>query len=255
MRTILQAMVRKTDGRPGFGYHGDFMMGWDVNFLQAAINTCRNESGKIEDCKLFNLVDEATARKCMMQPANFLSDENVEGPFASLPGNVAVVGGNGAVDDGKGAKPVSAKPVLTYAPGEQPTAPGVLLPGQALKETSSAAPVKEVPAPSLAGLSSSRTSVVAAKSSATSSKQPPPVVAPPPAVATEKPTPSETKSFYSTQYVTNGGLVSKILWEEDFVYVTSYRDTTTTITSSVAAAQPSVGRRAVHRHGHGHRRL
>lgn len=34
----------------GFGYHGDFMNGWDIDVLQQAIDTCTDDSGLVERC-------------------------------------------------------------------------------------------------------------------------------------------------------------------------------------------------------------
>ncbi|KAH0122003.1 hypothetical protein KCU82_g22542, partial [Aureobasidium melanogenum] len=40
----------------GYGYHGDFQMGWDSSdFLQSAVDTCTNASGQIQDCPLFDI--------------------------------------------------------------------------------------------------------------------------------------------------------------------------------------------------------
>ncbi|PNY28907.1 Uncharacterized protein TCAP_01175 [Tolypocladium capitatum] len=183
----------------GYGYHGDFMMGWDEAFLQKAVNTCTNLSGKIEDCPLFNVVDQGKATKCNLRlplPKPIIG-ENVQGPVANLPGNVQVLGG-GSGDNRNG--PAAPKPALTYVPGQKPSDSASPLPGQIFKDKSSSA----------AGFGIEAVTV-----------QPttPPATTPAP----------EIKSYYSTQYVTNGNVVSKILWVEQFVYVTQYTDTTTTV--------------------------
>ncbi|KAG5928173.1 hypothetical protein E4U42_001179, partial [Claviceps africana] len=73
--------------KTGYGYHGDFTTGWPTEFLQRAIDTCTNESGRIEDCPLFNVVDHDTATSCKWEtklPAA-LAHEDVTGPMSTLP--------------------------------------------------------------------------------------------------------------------------------------------------------------------------
>ncbi|KAL1632592.1 hypothetical protein SLS56_003491 [Neofusicoccum ribis] len=74
----------------GYGYHGDFMSGWDVDFLQSAVETCTNESGKVEDCALFNLQEEADMLDCKFDVPEVLADENCAGPTDGLCGNVPI---------------------------------------------------------------------------------------------------------------------------------------------------------------------
>merc|ERR1712230_255891 len=38
--------------RTGFGFHGDFINGWDVDVLQKATDECTSNSGNVEDCPL-----------------------------------------------------------------------------------------------------------------------------------------------------------------------------------------------------------
>ena len=62
----------------GTGYHGDFIMGWESkDFLQRALDTCQNDSGRIEDCPLFNIQSDADAAKCAFEIPETLIDENV----------------------------------------------------------------------------------------------------------------------------------------------------------------------------------
>ncbi|KAK7510427.1 hypothetical protein IWZ03DRAFT_77820 [Phyllosticta citriasiana] len=70
-----------SNGDPtGHGYHGDFITGWDENFLQSAINTCTSESGEIEDCPLFDIQSEADTQQCKAKVPEALADDNCEGP-------------------------------------------------------------------------------------------------------------------------------------------------------------------------------
>lgn len=117
------------------------------------------------------------------------------------------------------------QPTLAYTPGDKPTDSARPLPGQVFKESSKEA---DAPAPT-----SAASAPVAAAAAA--------------ADTTEAPEPSP--SFYSTQYITAGNTVSKILWEEELVYVTQYAEETATVTA------PANKRRRSHLHGHARRNL
>ena len=68
----------------GFGSHGDFMSGWDESVLQQAIDTCTNNSGRLEDCPVFNLQWDVAA-KCAWT-GGLAVTEDVWGPRSTLPG-------------------------------------------------------------------------------------------------------------------------------------------------------------------------
>ncbi|KAJ3519687.1 hypothetical protein NM208_g14024 [Fusarium decemcellulare] len=141
----------------GYGYHADFIMGWEEEFLQDAINTCTSETGKIEDCPLFDVISEGEATSCEMELPKVLAKEDVLGPMAKLPGGTGSSYGDGS-DDGASQAPGStagAKPTLSYTPGDRPENSASPLPGQVFKETSA----YEAPAPSLA-LPSSQTTLI-----------------------------------------------------------------------------------------------
>ncbi|KAJ4024395.1 hypothetical protein NW752_002964 [Fusarium irregulare] len=275
----------------GYGYHADFIMGWEEEFLQDAIKTCTSETGRIEDCPLFDVVSEEKAKTCEMKMPKALENEDCKGPLKALPGS------NGDSDvekpDPTGIKPA---PTLTYAPGERPTNSASPLPGQIFKVSSAyGAPAAgpssvntEKPSPIYSKIAESSapallpTIEAVADVGAVAIEQTASVEAEAP---TTTPAPQfepaeETKSFYSTQYITNGNLVSKILWEEEVVYVTDLQEETVVVTvTSTAIATPSVGpapaaappappaaeaappaaaparrrRRGAHLHGHGHR--
>lgn len=62
----------------GTGYHADFIMGWkSEEFLQNALDTCQNPSGRIEDCSLFTIQDESKASQCHFDMPEVLADEDV----------------------------------------------------------------------------------------------------------------------------------------------------------------------------------
>ncbi|GAA5913421.1 DUF1996 and WSC domain-containing protein [Sporobolomyces salmoneus] len=68
----------------GYGYHGDFLNGWDVPILQKAIDTCDSPtSGNIEECKMLELYDRAKDGYCRKTPD---VNEVVLGNVKKLPG-------------------------------------------------------------------------------------------------------------------------------------------------------------------------
>jgi len=46
--------VMSTGDPTGYGLHGDFQNGWDVNILQDALNSCNASSGSASDCPVFS---------------------------------------------------------------------------------------------------------------------------------------------------------------------------------------------------------
>lgn len=104
----------------GYGYHGDFITGWDVDFLQDAVNTCTNPSGNIADCPLFTLQTEEEAAKCHFEVPEVLADDNCAGPAEGLCGNVPVQAGPGyaeVIKPGNEETPTGGyTPISTLAP-------------------------------------------------------------------------------------------------------------------------------------------
>lgn len=83
------------DDPTGYGYHGDFMNGLDDGVLQAAIDTCTNLSGNVEDCPVFN---NRLNTQAQMQASTFpsplrIEHENCAGPRQGLPGVNPIQGG------------------------------------------------------------------------------------------------------------------------------------------------------------------
>lgn len=170
-----------------------------------------------------------------------LLGENVLGPMMKLPGGISIGGmsiGGMAGELGLGPKKpappssasTSSAPALAYRPEEKAAAPAPPLLGQVFKESNkdSSAPPPATPTKPLVDDHVHDVEPTA----------PPP---PPPA-------PLLSQSYYSTQYVTNDNVVTKILWEETFVTVIEDGD-------SPAATAPAVGhkhRRHVAHHAHGH---
>ncbi|KAI9830030.1 MAG: hypothetical protein M1819_005860 [Sarea resinae] len=73
----------------GFGYHGDFMSGWEPSVLQNAVDNCLDLSGEVQDCPVFDLKSET----CSFPMPSELANENTTGPMSGLPGGVAVQSG------------------------------------------------------------------------------------------------------------------------------------------------------------------
>ncbi|KAJ4322223.1 hypothetical protein N0V84_004937 [Fusarium piperis] len=278
----------------GYGYHADFITGWDEDFLQQAIEICTSETGLIGACPIFDVVSESEATSCEMKLPDSLAKEDVLGPMKQLPGGNQVSygdGSDGGASEDPGPTGDASVPTLTYHPGDRPENSASPLPGQVFKEKAAA---YEVPAPAPAletsippSLSSAFTSettliqiiqttqsipgaddgVGAAFAESLIAQAPESVpTSEPPAVPTTTPAPevvptTDTKSYWSTQYITNGNLVSKILWDEKLVYVTELEVETVVVTvTSTAVVTPTAPavrrrRRGAHLHSHGRRHL
>lgn len=74
----------------GYGYHGDFQNGWDVNVLQQAIQSCTNISGRLEDCPIFDTQSSHISSKCKLSSPDILRNDNCLGPRCGLCGNVTM---------------------------------------------------------------------------------------------------------------------------------------------------------------------
>lgn len=76
----------------GYGFHGDFVNGWDVDVLQKATDTCNNDSGLITDCPVFEFFSNAESQACVIAPT---VQEVVTGELDKLPGCNPVTYGPG----------------------------------------------------------------------------------------------------------------------------------------------------------------
>lgn len=74
----------------GCGYHADFIEGWEDDVLQEAIDTCTNDSGLVEDCKVFELQNLDKQLKCTMELPDILANDRFELSGDGLPGDVKI---------------------------------------------------------------------------------------------------------------------------------------------------------------------
>ncbi|KAL9093648.1 MAG: hypothetical protein Q9159_000177 [Coniocarpon cinnabarinum] len=87
----------------GYGYHGDFMMGWQKGHLQNAIETCTNPSGEVSDCPLFTLNSEDDMNQCKFETLPQAAEPGCTGPMQGLPGGNQLSNGPEPVIPMKGA--------------------------------------------------------------------------------------------------------------------------------------------------------
>jgi Domain of unknown function (DUF1996)/WSC domain len=96
----------------GFGFHGDFLNGWNTTVLQAAVDECApgpNSSGLISDCAPLAAVDSSTySQDCPERPP--LVDEQVYGILDQLPGCNEVTSGPEAATLNQTTCPASVPP-------------------------------------------------------------------------------------------------------------------------------------------------
>ena len=261
-------------------------MGWSsADLLQQAVDDCTNPSGEIGDCAVFDIQSESDQTSCQLKSLpQALVKEQVTGIVGdSLPGDVSVQYGPLPATQTNPAPQTTTLevPTVGYSPGTTATSSGSVLPGQVFKEKTSSS---EDPAPStttdavaspvasaakpplLAGAVGIESAPAVASSSDAPAVSTPTVAsaAPTSFVAAAAPSPTaspETTAApaaapvedglpaVSTQYVTNGNVVSEIVWKQAQVYVTVSEDVTVTTT-----VQPSPTVQAVRmlRRGHGH---
>lgn len=214
----------------GFGYHGDFISGWDEPFLQQAVNTCTNLSGRVQDCPLFSLQSEAKQRSCTMKTPSFVASEKVAGVIGdSLPGNVPIVYGPDSPNGDPQTSSISvAVPTVGYTPGTTVTG-SEYLPGGVFRESST----------TTTAVASSATGIDALNDQG-------------PATTAAPTSPDSTADYevVSTRYVTSNGVVSKVVVVETVKYVVSATETVT-----VTQATSNKDRRGFHmrRHQYGSR--
>ncbi|PBP23627.1 WSC domain-containing protein [Diplocarpon rosae] len=119
-----------SNGDPtGFGYHADFMTGWDPSFLQQAVDQCTNLSGNIEDCPIFDIQSTEDSTECQIELPEEIEDEEVSENLGALPGDPSIHYGPAYAKGAQPADPIPAYnggapssplpvPTLAYTPGD-----------------------------------------------------------------------------------------------------------------------------------------
>lgn len=206
----------------GFGYHADFISGWDEDFLQQAVDTCTNPSGQISDCPLFTILSADDQRKCKIATPPMIASEKLSGLIGNiLPGNVKISLGPAPANHNQ------PKPDPIELPAVSLPAPDVL-PGGVFKEEPTSSPEAE--------------STTTSSSTSTSTPTPTPTPTP-----SDPPIP-EGYQLVRTDYVTNGNVVKKIVVIETVTYVMVATETVT-VTATPGADKP---RRELNQHQHQH---
>lgn len=197
----------------GYGYHGDFIAGWDDGVLDAVLVTpnCTAPeptfviSGNQWDCPVFNLQSDDIATSCKIPIPDVLKDERTRGVVHALPGNIqiqygpedAAAVGLGAMQDTPVASPSVASPsVVPSSALLTNTSPAIIM---------SSPPIEDAP---LTTMSTSQANVLVTSTST---------------------------------FVSNGVDVYMVIIEEVV---------TTTITADIATATVAA-KRHVHKHVHG----
>lgn len=205
----------------GNGYHGDFIMGWEEGVLEAAVETCTSNSGRIQDCPVFTIQRDEVAELCKMKKSilsSILSIDDILGPALTLPGGVRITGDHeSAGSDGSFAPPA---PIESVVPVPPPSA------------SSAAQPSKSIlPGDAIQGEAAAAANIVE------------PVIVSEPPVTTPAPTVplADNQKLSTTKYLTEGGSVIELIVIEEFTTVTDKPEIKTEIVN--------VRKRHTHRHG------
>lgn len=215
-----------SNGDPtGYGYHADFINGWNIDTLQSAVDTCTNLSGRVEDCPVFsgNLQSEAKQGTCKIQDTpSSLQNDNCSGPADGLCGDVPVQYG-----------PEYAHPLKAGAGGGEPSAKPSM---------SSVAPVPTQGYAPAHSQGPAGVSVYNVPSSAPAAGPAPPAVTPAPAAA-------PSNANYNGN---DDGIVSTSIYTKDgVVYEVCIKQVEVTVTITEGAEPTPAHYR---RHAHVHRR-
>lgn len=203
-----------SNGDPtGFGYHGDFICGWDEGVLQSAIVdpacTGLNSTGLQEACPIFSLQDSSACVQCKMEVPEVLQEEKIT-LVQELPGQIQVQAG----------------PEPASMPGAAPAMP-------------SAAPTQTANG-TLSSLTVNATSSVPPTASDTTVT---PAFISTNVTASPSPATVDAQMTVTSTYM-SGGLEVHMILVEDIV--------TVTVSETAAAARTAgVHKRRAHKHGHG----
>lgn len=258
------SFVISNGDRTGFGYHGDFMTGWEPSFLQEAIDTCTNPSGELTDCGLFTsngpLLSEAEQGECKFKMPGVLSAENALAKVMNqLPGGVRIQDGPqsatppsdpidhftsliGGIVGGDAPATTTSSRVAPSTPTPSTTSSSDIESGGAFIET----PTLATPSTPDFGANDIHSTT---SSSSTSTSYLPTTTSAPPATSE----PGVSYEVFSTQTITRAGLVEEIVWMQPVVYVTQEFHTTVTIPGPAPQKLKVRSHPVQHRHNHGRR--
>ncbi|TEY44679.1 hypothetical protein BOTCAL_0347g00100 [Botryotinia calthae] len=244
------AAYKSTDGQfvisngdpTGYGYHGDFIMGWDEDFLQEAVDTCTNDSGEISDCAIFDIQDVSVYGSCNFTVPSALKDEDVVGPMATLPGNCPIQSGPGLATGMAGTYGTSS---AKGSSAITTTSSAAVVPTLSFSAGSTiVASLGQIYAPG--GVFAAVESGISYSASSSSTAAAEAIAAVPSPATTLLTTPAP---FYSTSYSTTTAIsplnekveVDEVVWVEE--------DVTITVTTTATATATGLARR---RHLHEH---
>ncbi|EPQ67750.1 hypothetical protein BGT96224_1694 [Blumeria graminis f. sp. tritici 96224] len=253
----------------GYGFHADFIMGWDEELLRKAVNTCTNLSGLTSDCPLFTMQDPSVYNSCNLTkiPAVVAEEEKIITDMDNLPGNLPIQPGPAyAIGETAGAQPAkdqkpnpAPQPQAPAPPAPAPPAPAPAPPAEqpAPPVEAPPAPAEPVKEPSVPVLSYSAGSSIApsatyAPGGIVGLHDDKPAVA---AVAEPAPTPApenkkedaDNKDVVSTEYRTDGREITEVYWVEEVVVAME----ASTYTSTTTVMEPPLRKRSHllhHRH-------
>jgi hypothetical protein len=215
----------------GNSYHGDFMMGWNRDFLQQAVDTCTNDSGEVSDCPLFTLQSDGDAAKCTLQLPSDIKHDDCVGPRKGLCG--------GDLKGHHHAPPAQPEPVASsYSVSVASVSTPIPVYNQPKKQQG---PPPHKPKHQKPVHATTRKVHDLPSTSCTTTS--------PPAYVT--PAAEGVDILRTRTYTSDGAVYEVVIVEEDVtVYATA---TTTYYEAAPAAATPY--RRHLHHHGHAHHHI
>ena len=105
--------VLSTGDPTGYGFHGDFVNGWDIDVLQKAVDGCNDDAGVVENCPYFDFFDKNIQKDCHLP--NHIHEQTT-GWMDKLPGCNAIQSGPGrAVSQPCGATTVIGEAITDFA--------------------------------------------------------------------------------------------------------------------------------------------
>ncbi|KAH6909271.1 WSC domain-containing protein [Coprinopsis sp. MPI-PUGE-AT-0042] len=151
----------------GYGYHADFVNGWEPGVLQKAVDQCTcSQYGDPACCAERGIFSLTRGKKCRLTKS---IDETTTGTLPKLPGNNPVVGeGKPAPVLRDDVTPALISPVYVYT-GDRPTATGTIVSGAPATNVMANAPIAN---PTQANQAQPSSSPAAASSASPPSSRP-----------------------------------------------------------------------------------